>query len=338
MTSDQNSPPSLSKRHSIAAALPGILLAAAVAAAAFGLSGFSANIPLNPIMLAIVLGAVIAAISGTPERIATGLEVLPRLALRSAIVLLGFQISFTELSSIGLSGLAAVLIGTFTTMLVTILAGRAMGLDRAASLLIAIGTSICGIAAIAAMGAAIRANSRDTSYAIICITLFGLLAMALLPFAATLLGLSDRQFGIWAGASIHEVAQVVAAGFQYSNAAGETATVTKLSRVVLLVPVIAAVLYYLKREAPQNAPAIVPWFVTGFLFAAGANSLISVSPDLRRIMALITAALFAFALAAIGLSLEPRKLFSGRGKEMALGLLSALWIAVITLALVWIAG
>jgi uncharacterized integral membrane protein (TIGR00698 family) len=336
--SKRNIPAASAMLRSATTALPGIAAAAAIAAVAFFVSGLTTQIPLNPIMLAVVLGTLVAGVAGTPARIAAGLNAVPRFALRVAIVLLGFQISLAELAGLGAAGLAAVFIGTASTMAATFLAGRAMGFERNVSLLIAAGTSICGVAAIVAMAAAVRANARDTSYAIICVTLFGLAAMVLFPLAAPLLGMSERAFGIWAGAGIHEVAQVVAAGFQHSTAAGEIATVTKLARVVLLAPMIAAVLYFLRREATEPAPSILPWFVVGFMLAVFANSLVVIPPELRGAISLATGALFAFALAAIGLSSDPRQFFSGRGREMALGLFSALWIAAVTLAVVFVAG
>jgi uncharacterized integral membrane protein (TIGR00698 family) len=326
------------KPRPLAAALPGILAAAALAAIAFLASRYVTQIPLNPIMLAVVLGALIAAIFGTPAVIAAGLETIPRFALRVAIVLLGFQISLRELINLGGAGLATALIGTVSTMVVTYFVGRAMGFERNISLLIAIGTSICGVAAIVAMAAATRASARDTSYAIICITLYGLISMVLFPLAAVPLGLSDRAFGIWAGAGIHEVAQVVAAGFQHSTAAGEIATVTKLARVLLLAPMIAAVLYFMRRDTMQGTASVLPWFVAGFLLAVAVNSLIAIPPELRGTLSMVATVLFTFALAAIGLTIDRRLLFSGRGREMALGLISALWIAGVTLMVVYLAG
>lgn len=335
MTSEPNNPrPSMLRLTTLA--LPGIALAAIIAVAAFLISKTVTQIPLNPIMLAVLLGAAVAAFTGMPAAISAGLNTVPRLALRIAIVLLGFQVSFSDILNIGGSGLATVLLATLTTMIATLYAGRAMGLERNTSLLIATGTSICGVAAIIAMGAAIRASARDMTYAIICITLFGLIAMVLFPLAAPLLGLDARAFGIWTGASVHEVAQVVAAGFQHSNAAGEVATVTKLSRVLLLAPVVAAVMFYLRREAPQTTPSILPWFVAGFVLAAAANSFVTIPSDMRVSLALITSALFAFALAAIGLSIDLRQFFKGRSKEMALGLFAAVWIAAISLAAIYL--
>jgi uncharacterized integral membrane protein (TIGR00698 family) len=320
----------------ISKSLPGVLAATAVAAIAFLVSKYVTQIPLNPIMLAVLLGAIVAGIAGTPASISAGLESVPRFALRIAIVLLGFQISITELINLGGAGLATAIIGTVSTMAVTFLAGRAMGFERNISLLIAIGTSICGVAAIVAMAAVVRASARDTSYSIICITLFGLISMVLFPLAAVPLGLSDRAFGIWAGAGIHEVAQVVAAGFQHSTIAGEVATVTKLARVVLLAPMIAGVLYFMRRETTQSSASILPWFVAGFLLAVIANSLITIPAEFRAGLSLIASVLFTFALAAIGLTIDPRQLFGGRGKEMMLGLISAIWIAAVTLAVVYI--
>lgn len=330
--------PPLSRTRSFALAVPGVALAAAIAAGAFLVSRTFIQIPLNPIMLAVIFGAIFSAVSGTPTWISQGLEVLPRFTLRFAIVLLGFQISLTDILNIGSTGLIAAFAATATTLLVTIAAGRALGLARNLTLLIAAGTSICGVAAIIAMGAAIRANGRDMTYAILCVTLFGLFSMLLFPLAAPFLELDARLYGIWTGAAVHEVAQVVAAGFQHSTAAGEIATVTKLSRVVLLAPVVAIVALLSHREDIQRSASILPWFVTGFLIAVAVNSIWPLPGEIRSFIAIVTSVLFTFALAAIGLTMSPKQLISGRGKELVLGLIATLWIAGIALAVTLLLG
>jgi uncharacterized integral membrane protein (TIGR00698 family) len=337
LTLARGTPPA-SRVQTIARALPGIGIAAAIAAVAFLVSGTIVQIPLNPIMLAVLIGALVSGVAGSPAWMVQGLDDIPRLALRTAIVLLGFQISFLDVSSIGATGLVVVIAGTITTMIVTVAAGRALGLARDQTLLIAAGTSICGVAAVVAMGAAIRASARDMTYAIICVTLFGLLSMVLFPLIGSLLGLEPRMFGIWTGAAVHEVAQVVAAGFQHSKVAGEVATITKLSRVLLLAPVVAAVAFSLRREASQKSAPVLPWFLAGFMAAVIANSLLSIPPEARAVIALAASVLFTFALAAIGLAINPRQFLSGRGKELVLGLIATVWVGGAVLALVLISG
>lgn len=331
MTTAPEIPPA-SEARTLIIAIPGIAVSAAIAAAAYLVSIAVVQVPLNPIMLAVVFGALFSAITGSPSWLSQSLNTLPRLALRVAIVLLGFQISLADIQSIGVTGLVAVVTGTVTTLLFTIVAGRALGIERDPILLIAAGTSVCGIAAVIAMGAAIRANARDMTYAIICVTLFGLLSMVIFPLAGPLLGLDARMFGVWTGASIHEVAQVVAAGFQHSNTAGEVATVTKLSRVALLAPIVAAVALTLDHRSSQRSSPVLPSFLVGFVIAVIANSLWPMPAEIHSLVAVAASALFTFALAAIGISINVKQLFSGRGRELVLGLIATIWITGVTLA------
>ncbi len=335
MTTAPEAPPARSLGHAVAQALPGIALAASIAAAAYLLSRWITEVPLNPIMIAVVLGALISSVAGSPVWITRGLETLPRLALRIAIVLLGFQISVADVLSIGGTGLSAAAIATTTTLAVTLAAGRVMRIERNSAILIAAGTAICGVAAIVAMGSAIRASARDMTYAILCVTLFGLLSMFLFPLAGQFLGLDARLFGIWTGAAVHEVAQVVAAGFQHSQMAGEVATITKLSRVVLLAPVVAVIAFSLQSgTGAPRAKSVVPWFVIGFALAVAANSSLPVPGEMRSLLGILVSALFTFALAAIGLTIDPRQFLSGNAKGLMLGLIATAWITVVALVVV----
>lgn len=335
MTASPEVPPAASPAGPVSRALPGIVLAASIAAVAYLLSRWIEQVPLNPIMIAVVLGALVSSLSGSPAWITSGLETLPRVALRIAIVLLGFQISVGDVLSIGGIGLSTAALATVTTLAVTLAAGHAMRVERNTTILIAAGTAICGVAAIIAMGSAIRASARDMTYSILCVTLFGLLSMLLFPFAGQYLGLDARLYGIWTGAAVHEVAQVVAAGFQHSQVAGEVATITKLSRVVLLAPVVAVIAFSLHSGAgAPRAKSVVPWFVTGFALAVAANSSLPVPDVTKGFLGIAVSALFTFALAAIGLTINPRQFLAGNTKSLLLGLMATLWIAAVALAVI----
>lgn len=157
----------------------------------------------------------------------------------------------------------------------TIWAGRILGVDRHLSVLIATGTSICGASAVIATSTATGSDDEDIAYAIAMVTVFGTAAMALYPLAEAALGLTAHAYGLWAGASIHEVAQAVAAAFAGGDTSGEVGTIAKLSRVILLAPIVAGIGMAIARghlltknedgETATRGSVPVPWFVGGFL-------------------------------------------------------------------------
>ncbi len=169
--------------------------------------------------------------------------------------------------------IAATLAATFV---VTTLLGRLLGVEAKLTQLIAAGTSICGASAVIATNSVTEGSDEDVAYAVACVTVFGSLSMFLYPVLPALLHLDPHRYGLWAGASIHEIAQVVAATFQNGREAGDFGTIAKLSRVALLAPMVILLGLVAARRRPQGArPAggiPVPWFVLGFLALIGVNS------------------------------------------------------------------
>src|SRR6516225_8083375 len=235
--------------------VPGIGLAAAIAVAAF----LGREIPgvgtLSPMILAIVIGIAFHNLIGTPARARPGIAFSMKRLLRAAIVLLGFQLTLTQVASVGGRGLLVIAATLAATFLLTIGAGRLLGVDRKLAELIAAGTSICGASAVIATNTVTDAHDEDVTYAIACVTIFGSVAMFAYPALPGLLHLDAPSYGLWCGSSIHEIAQVVAASFQNGQRAGEIGTLVKLARVMLLAPVVLA-LSVKKRFAArgQGAP------------------------------------------------------------------------------------
>ena len=198
-----------------------------------------------------------------------------RRILRFAIVLLGLQLSFEQLVKVGTVGLAIIAVTLAATFTFTMWLGRRLGIDRKLAQLIAAGTSICGASAVIATNTVTRASDEDVTYAVACVTVFGSASMLLYPALESLVRLGPHAFGLWAGASIHEIAQVVAAAFQNGTSSGHFGTIAKLSRVMLLAPMILALSYLTardpqgaegnrgKRPTTQSVP--MPWFVLGFI-------------------------------------------------------------------------
>jgi uncharacterized integral membrane protein (TIGR00698 family) len=263
-----------------------------------------------------------------------------RRLLRLGIVLLGAQLTASQIAEVGAAGIAILVASVVSTFLVTVWLGRLIGVDAKLTELIAGGTSICGASAVIATNTVTRAPEEDVAYALACVTLFGSIAMFVYPLLPALLDLGPRSYGLWAGASIHEIAQVVGATFQESRQAGEFGTVAKLTRVTMLAPVVMALgLLAARRLAPGaggvgGAKAPMPWFVLGFLGLVAVNSVVPVPAEARAALGAVAIVLLSMALAALGLAADVGKVRAKGAKPLLLGLLATLFIAAFSLTLV----
>lgn len=322
--------------------LPGLLLAAAIAALALGARALPVP-AVSPLMLAILLGMVYGNLFGRPARAVAGLSYSLKAPLRAGIVLLGLQLTLGDILGIGYAGLALLATAVTTTFLVTVWLGRLLGVDAGLSTLIAAGTSICGASAVVAANTVARESDESVAYALATVTLFGTIAMFGYPLLGGWLALDPAVYGLWTGASVHEVAQVVAAGFARGELSGEVATVSKLARVLMLAPMILTLGWWLARRArlasdagdgARNANAAqvpMPWFVFGFLGMVLLASSGWLPEAWRSGAALLTQGLLALALAAVGLETNLRRLVAQGWQPLALGALATLFIAASTL-------
>ncbi|HTI85761.1 MAG TPA: putative sulfate exporter family transporter [Alphaproteobacteria bacterium] len=320
---------------------PGLALAAIIALAAQAVCAWSGLTFVSPLIVAITLGAVVRATVGAPEVARSGIRVALRPVLRIGIVLLGFQLTATQVTALGFSGLGIIAVSLVATFVFTVTLARVLGVDSKLAQLIAAGTSICGASAIIATNTVTRASDEDVAYAVACVTLFGTISMVLYPLLLPVLGLGVDAYGVWAGTSIHEVAQVVAAAFQGGTEAGHAGTIAKLTRVMMLAPVVVAlgsiVASRAKSGGPARAAVTVPLFIVGFVATTALNSVITIAPSVSHDIARVTAFLLATALAAMGLELDARKLWAKGVRPLALGAAASIFIALFALALVEIA-
>ena len=318
---------------------PGLLLGAAVAASAFGLrsTGLPGVADLSPLMLAILIGMGVRNFLGRPEAAKSGLAFALRAPLRLGIVLLGLQVTLGEILGIGWAGLALLAFALASTFVVTLWAGARMGVDPGLAQLLAAGTGICGASAIVATNTVTRASDESVAYALATVTLYGTIAMFAYPLIAASLPLSHAGYGLWTGASVHEVAQVVAAGFARGEETGEAATVAKLARVLMLAPLVlllgAWVARQTRNDARPRAKAPLPLFVFGFLAMVLLAGTGWVSGTAQHFAQWATQALLALALAAVGLETDVRKLIAQGWRPLALGGAATLWISLTTLGL-----
>ncbi|MFI7642446.1 YeiH family protein [Nonomuraea sp. NPDC049400] len=226
--------------------LPGIAACALAVAASLVANRFVPG--LSPATAAVALGSALATAGAIHARLRPGLLFVSRRVLRAAIVLLGLQIAVPQILALGWQSLAVVAAATGLTFVLTPLAGRRLGLPPGTSLLVATGVSICGASAIAAMHDSTDSSDDDAAGALAVVVLYGSAAIVVLPLLASRLGLSPDQLGVWAGAAVHEVAQVAAIGAASGTLV--TAVTVKLGRVVLLAPIVAVTTSLRRRAAP----------------------------------------------------------------------------------------
>jgi uncharacterized integral membrane protein (TIGR00698 family) len=326
-------------RHlpSVLTILPGVALAGAIATAAFLMRQIHGLGAFSPMILAIIVGMAFRNVIGTPSQVQPGITFSMKRLLRAAIILLGFQITFTQIASVGPRGLLITAIGLVATFAFTVWAGRVLGVGRKLTELIAAGTSICGASAIVATNTVTDAHDEDVTYAIACVTVFGSIAMFAYPLLPGLLHLDSQTYGLWSGASIHEIAQVVAASFQNGQRAGEIGTTVKLARVMLLAPVVFAL--NMKSRSANSASARaarppLPGFVFGFIAVVGLNSIIDIPIEVRNAIVTLTAFLLSVALAAMGLETDIAKLYAKGIRPAILGALAFFFIATFSLTLI----
>lgn len=300
------------KRPAAFPAFAGLLLTGGIAATAILFREATGIQTLSPLILSIVMGMVIGNIRRPSAQFHSGITFSLKRLLRIGIVLLGLQITVPQLLSLGLPGLLTVTVTLAASFIAVTLMGQALGVDRHLTGLIAAGTSVCGASAIIAANAAIRGREEDVAYAVACVTIFGTLSMLAYPLLMLPLHLSPTAYGIWSGATIHEVAQVVAATFQSGEIAGQFGTIAKLARIVLLAPLVMTLALTLFRSpksgAQSQGAAPFPLFVLGFLAVVTLNSAVHIPPAVVQHGNLLATFLLSCGLAAMGLQTHIKQL------------------------------
>ncbi len=284
-----------------------LTIATPLGAAALSL-GLSGLMPLiGPLLWAIILGAAVA---NSPVRVArrlrpTGSGV--KLMLRLGVAMIGLKLSLGDLMGLGIPGLVVILSTVLATYFGTRWLGRLLKLDSGLVQLIAGGFAICGAAAIAAIQDVVQPHRRDVGLALALVTLFGSAMIVIIPASSQALGLSTQQAAIWAGASIHEVAQVVAAASVIGSAAIAPATIIKLGRVLMLAPIVAFA--GRSRDKTQRSASPVPWFVVAFLVAVLLATTGLIPSSVLRVTDVITALLLAAGMFGLGAGIAVKELW-----------------------------
>jgi uncharacterized integral membrane protein (TIGR00698 family) len=330
--------------HHPLAWVPGLALALGLAAAATALHDLHWLHDLSPAALAILLGIALRRVVSLSPRLRPGLDIALRALLRGAVILLGLQVTFGEIASLGVQTLAIVLGSLAVCFLGTEFLGRRLGVEPKLARLIATGTSICGASAVVAANSVTRGRDEDVAYALAIVTALGTLAMFVLPALAPLLGLPQTQAGIWFGSSIHEVAQVVGAATAIGDRTVGVATIAKMARIVTLAPIVlmmaAAARRQLRRSetAEIHARAPMPWFVLGFLALAAVASFGVVPHPVTHDAGLAAGFMLAAALGAMGFGIDLRALRRMGLRPFVLACSSWTLLAAVSLGLILLVG
>ena len=318
--------------------LPGIALSLGIAIPAW----FAGR--LAPIIGAAVFAILFGLIVGVffrPERCASGIKFTGKKILQYSIILLGFEMQIRKVLEVGSQSLVIMAFTATAAFITAALMYRALRVKGKQAVLIGVGTCICGGSAIAATAPVIDADDEDIAQSISTIFLFNIVAVFIFPAIGRLLGLSDRGFGLWAGTAVNDTSSVVATASAWSEAAGnatalELATIVKLTRTLLIIPITLALAIYTARkrgkgEGRFDIVKVFPWFVLGFVVAALVNSFIALPPALPRFLSRCGKFMIVMAMAAIGLSTDVRSLIAGGRRPILLGL--ACWAAVAAVSL-----
>lgn len=319
-----------------AALLPGLSLTVGIALLALVVQRMSGYAALSPLIVAMVLGIIFRNVWSVGSGLVPGIRFSVRTLLRFAIVLLGFQLTLLQIASVGLASFAAIAATLVATFVFMVLAGRALRVDQKLTELLAAGTSVCGASAVVATNSVTGGADEDVAYAIACVTVFGSLSMVLFPFIGSALALQPVPYGVWVGATVHEVAQATGAAFQGGPDAGQIGTVAKLTRVMMLAPLVLTLGVFARRRNTNagNAAAPFPWFVLGFVIVVLVNSGWPLQQEVRHTVADATSFLLSIALAAMGLETDIRKLGAKGLRPLALGALGWIFISCLGLLLV----
>jgi uncharacterized integral membrane protein (TIGR00698 family) len=322
--------------------LPGFVLVLAATALAFALHELIP--PLSALVLAVGLGVVLANSGQVPGPCHAGIAWARTKLLRLGVILLGLRLTLGDIGRLGARGLALVVIVVLCTFFGTQWLGRRLGLSQPLSLLVATGFSICGASAIAAMkGVTPDAREEDVVYSVALVTLCGSLAIVTLPTVGRWIGFDGPTLGSWIGASVHDVAQTIAtASATGSDAVKETATVVKLTRVVLLAPMVTGVSLMRRASRPTvgstietQRPPVMPLFVACFLTAIVIRTVVPIPTSVLKVTKLLETVLFACAMVGLGVGVRFDKLRRLGVRPLLLGLLS--WALVATISGVGVA-
>ena len=350
----KTSPPAHGWLHKTAGLIPGLLLAGAIAAIATWAAQFPAiqSKGLSALTLAILIGLVVGntLYPAIASPCASGIAFTKARLLRTGIVLYGLRLTFQDIGQVGVAAVvidALVLSSTF--LLAQWIGQRLLGMDKRTTILVGAGASICGAAAVLATEPVVKGRAEDVAVAVATVVVFGTIGTFLYPALFHWntefgwLNVDAQQYGVFVGSTIHEVAQVVAAGEAIGSQAADTAVISKMVRVMMLAPFLLILSMWLSRSERAESQQVggskitIPWFAVGFVVMAGINSLGVLPKSVVSAGIQLDNILLTLAMAALGLTTHIRAVRAAGTKPLILALALFIWLLTAGLALnLWI--
>lgn len=324
-------------------AVPGLIVCALLATAAL----MSADSPLmrdtlhlSALLLVILAGMALVSFMRLPAWTLPGIRVAQRPLLRWAVAGLGFRLSLGEIARIGAPALAVVVVSTGAALFFGWWVARRLGVSEKLALLLGVGGAICGASAVVAADSVVQAEKRDSAVALGVITMLGTVGIVIYPWIGRALGMGDFAFGLWDGATLHEMAQVVAAASGFSEPAKSVATVVKLTRITLLAPVVFGLAWWLRRRgaAGEAKVSAVPWFLVMFVVFAAVNSSGLVPAPWLEALRRADLWLLCVGMAGVGLQTGFHDLKAAGWAPIAAGAAQWAFLAVAALAMARLVG
>lgn len=334
----------MEKIKSIFSIIPGFTMALCIAAAAKWLESLLPIHLIGASVIALFIGMIINNFWKPGKTVAKGLKFTSKKVLKFAIILLGASLSIGTILQVGRLSLMVMCFTLLTCFGGGYFIGKTLGLNWKLSNLISAGTGICGGSAIAAIAPVIDAEDSDIAYAMSATFLFDMAMIVLFPIMGKALGLTDMAYGLWAGTAVNDTSSVVAAGYAFSETAGDFATMVKLTRTLAIIPTViifALIEVSIKKkeaEAAGNSEnvkthinffSLFPWFIAGFIAVAVINSLGLIPADISVAAKNVSKFLMVAALGAIGLNTSFKEMSKSGIKPMIHGfIISALVVIV----------
>ncbi len=329
----------------------GIVISFCIAALAKFLESLMPIHLIGASVIALFIGMVIN-MFWHPSYLSAGLKFTSKKLLKFAIILLGLSLSIHTVINVGKMSLIVMVFTLFTCFGVGYFIGKALKLNWKMSSLISAGTGICGGSAIAALAPVIDADDTDIAYAMSATFIFDMAMILAFPFMGEMLNLSDMAYGLWTGTAVNDTSSVVAAGFAYSEAAGDFATMVKLTRTLSIIPVtliFAVISTKLKQRATAktentaekkrvNFLNLFPWFILGFLALAIINSVGIVPAVFSNSAKTVSKFLMVSALAAIGLNTDLKKMVKSGARPMLHGFIISALVVIVAITVEYFMG
>lgn len=330
--------------NSIQKYIPGIILTVILSLVAIFISAYVPRNLISPGVFALLIGMALNPLVNNYNLFKKGVKFTSKNVLKVAIILMGATLSFTQVLEVGKYSIFVMIFTLATAFGGGYYLGKLFNINWKLSSLISAGTGICGASAIAAIAPTIDAETKDIAYSISATFLFDILMVILFPIAGKYFGMSDLGFGLWAGTAVNDTSSVVAAGYAFSDAAGNFSLIVKLTRTLSIVPVVL-IFSYINEKIKENKSReigdinikekvdikrIFPWFIILFLVSVGFRSIGFISDDLSVNISSVSKFFMIMALGAIGLNTNFKEVSQSGFRPMVLGFLTSLLVVLVS--------